>query len=204
MQDESKVHSVEPGEKVGDSQRESEGTNQTSGASEDSVKYDTYRRTLSEAKKYKSIAQELEEKYQELEQRQLQAEGRKDELIEKLKLELDQTKGKLKTAVGSFAKSKAFDVITDEAVKIGCTSTKLLKKMVEEKISSLDFDENFNPSRDQVKEMLLELKQEEPILFSKEGPKIPPHFPKDQNYDPKAPDLSSMTKAQLLELAKKL
>lgn len=141
----------------------------------DTVKYASYRDAVGRAKKYhdryEATLQELETERQ----KRLEAEGNKDELIDSLRKENVDLKDKYKGAVGSFARSKAFDAITDEAVKLGVTSTRLLKRAVEDKLADLEYGEDFNPDRDQIRALLQELKNEEPILFSKEAPRLSSH-----------------------------
>lgn len=141
----------------------------------DVVKYETYRRAVGDAKKYKSKVEELSEKLTLFEQSQLQSEGKKDELIEQLRKHNSELSTKYKGAVGSFARGKALDAIVDEAVKSGCSSTSLLKKVALEQLDALNFDDEFNPDREQVKLMVEEIRKAEPILFSKDAPKIASH-----------------------------
>lgn len=135
----------------------------------------TKQRLLRESSNWKAKARGYEQELEALRLDKMQAEGRKDELIESLKSKNAELSSQLHQTVGNFAKGKALDVITDEAVKIGCTSPRLLKKMVEEELEALSFDDSFNPDKEQVKLMLDRLRKEEPVLFSKAAPKTTEH-----------------------------
>ena len=141
----------------------------------DTVKYDTYRRTLGEAKKYKAMVDELQGKLSSAEQAQLEAEGNKDKLIESLRNQNADLTKKYQGAIGSFASSRAKEAFVNEAVKLGCKSTKLLNKLVEEHLGSLSYDDEFNPDREQVLAVLSNIREEEPLLFGKDAPKVASH-----------------------------
>lgn len=176
----------------------------TSGG-QDSVKYETYRKTLGEAKKAKAERDELMQRLQELEQGKLQAEGKKDELIESLRKEASEYKNKYSEAVGSFARGRALDAIVDEAVREGCSSTGLLRKVVSDKLADLDFDDEFKPNMEQVKLVIDEIKKTEPILFSKQAPKVSSHNLNPQSVSSNKKSLSSLKEDELMqEFAKTL
>ncbi len=176
MSDDNKGSSGAPEEVVSDPTQESQTQTPVSDGKQ-SVQYDTYRRTVGDVKKWKGKFDELETKFTDLEQRELERDGKKDELIEQLRKSKNELTTKLSSAVGNFARGKAHDFIVDEAVKMGCVSPKLLKKIVEDELQTLDYDDEFNPDKDQVKRMLEKIKNEEPILFQKAGPKLNSHIP---------------------------
>jgi hypothetical protein len=145
--------------------------------SKDKVAYETYRRTLTEAKKAKARLQELEDENLKMRQSQLEAEGKKDELIEALRKQNAEIQGKLKNAVGSFAYKSVSSEIMDEANKMGCSSLNLLMKAVESDLKTLEYDDDFKVNRDQVKELLERVKKDEPVLFSKKAPTVKDGIP---------------------------
>lgn len=171
MQDESNGSSGAP---ISDSVIQSEIETNVSDV-KNSVQYETYKKTLGQAKKFKEQAENFQAKLLELEQGKLEADGKKDQLITSLRTQNRELDSKLKGAVGSFASSKGMSAIVSEAVKAGCTQTKLLEKLVQEKIGDLDFDEAFNPDMEQVKLLVDEARNEAPVLFSKPGPAVANH-----------------------------
>ena len=150
-------------------------TDDTSSAGDGSVKYDTYRRTLSEAKKYKTKVEEIQSQLTQLQQEKLSAEGKKDELIENLRKQNSELNGKLTKAVGSFAKSKVYETMLSEAAKLGCQDPDLVLKAYSAELDGIDFDDSFNPDREQIRATLSKVREERPYLFSKDAPKIGSH-----------------------------
>lgn len=184
---------------VGDTQTD-QATSQQETES-DVVKYETYKRTLSEAKRAKSELEQLKERLSQLEQEKLSAEGNKDQLIDSLKGERDQLKQKLTTAVGSFARSKVNEVLISEMAKAGCQDAELVLRAYEQEISDVEFDEKFNPNRDQVKAFVESIKSERPYLFGKQGPKLAGHQPRTDVETEKAmKPLSKLSQEELFNL----
>lgn len=178
-------------------------TNQTTSQESESdvVKYETYKRTLGEAKKAKSEVEQLRDRLTQLEQEKLSLEGNKDQLIDTLKGERDQLKQKLTTAVGSFARSKVNEVLISEMAKAGCQDAELLLRAYEQEISDVEFDEKFNPNRDQVKAFVESIKSERPYLFGKSGPKLASHQPRtDVDTEKPVKPLSKMSQEELFDL----
>jgi len=183
----------------------------TSGTSDKQfVRRETHSRAVTEAKRFKEEAREkanqLDDalaKLSEIENANLQQQGKFKELAERESKEKQELKQKLNTAVANFARGKAMDVIVDEAVKMGVTSTKLLKKCVEDELETLDYDNEFNPNRDQVKEMLERLRTEESVLFNTAKPNVANHVIRTGNMTSKALDTDNMSKDELLAAVKK-
>lgn len=168
------------------------------GGNQDTVKYETYKRTLSEAKKARAQMTEMAERLQSLEQEKLQAEGKVQDLLESVTKERDDLKSRLAQAHGSFAQGRAMDVIVDEANKMGVASTGLLRKAVSDKIADLEFDDEYRPNSEQVKMILEDLRKEEPFLFSKAAPSVASHNVKP-NSVPGQKSLNQMTEDEINE-----
>lgn len=73
-----------------------------------------------------------------------------------------------------------------------------MKKFLEDKIGVLQFDEDFNPDRDQVKALIEEARSSAPILFSKEAPKIANHNVSGGGTANPKPDLRKMSMDELI------
>lgn len=147
----------------------------TDDVSKKTVQFDTYSRVFKKLKTTETAFAALNERIQAMEQDKLEAEGNKDQLIDSLRKEVTETKIKLKTTVGSVARSQAMNAIIDEAVKAGCNSPDIITKFVEDQIDTLDFNDDFTPDREQVKLLVADAKERAPILFSKEASKIANH-----------------------------
>lgn len=147
-----------------------------------SVKYETYSRVLGRLKNTESQFTELQDKISKLEQEKLEAEGNKDQLIESLRKELNERRTREKTIVGSIALSQGKNALIDHAVKMGCNSPDILTKLLEGDLQNLEYDSDFKPDSEQVKTLVEEARKKNPILFSKEAPKVANH-----NLNTKAP-----------------
>jgi hypothetical protein len=167
----------------------------------DFVKYSSYRDAVGRAKKYQERLETLEQELESERQNKLAAEGKKDELIESLRKQNAELNDKYRGAVGTFAETKAYEVITDEATKMGCASTSLLRRAVADKIKALEFGDDFVPNRDQVRAILQDLRNEEPILFAKSAPNVGSHSLKPGEVPAqKKKSVRDMTKDELMEM----
>lgn len=98
--------------------------------SKDSVAYDTYRRTLSEAKKAKAALAEKDAALQKLEQEKLEAEGNKDALIDSLRKQYQDAEKQLKESKDKFAYRSVSEQIKREAVAQGCKKPDVLMQLL--------------------------------------------------------------------------
>lgn len=175
---------------------ETQATQAASGSETDSVSYQTHRRLLAEKKKAQARLMELEERASRLEQEKLEAEGSKDQLIEKLKTQLAEKDKKYKSAIGNYAFTSVRSQIEAEASKVGCVDTEALTRLVD--LDTLDVDdETFRADQEQVKMLIDEVKQKRPYLFSKHGPKLDPHVPNIGNTNPTPPNPDNLNAEEL-------
>ena len=204
--DEAKVGSAEPTQAVSDTvveatQKATEVSD--SAQNKDSVAYETYRRTLSEAKRVKAERDELRERAALLEQQKLESEGNKDELINTLKKQLAEKEKRYKDSVGNYAYQSVKSQIESEAAKLGCVDTDALSKLVN--LDVLDIDETtFRAEAEQVKLLIDEVKNQRPYLFSKAGPKLDPHVPRTGDLRTTPLDPLKMSKDELIASIKAL
>lgn len=158
---------------AGDQEIETQSGN--AGEGNQQVKFETYSRVLGKLKNTEAQFTELQEKITKLEQEKLEAEGNKDQLIESLRKELTERKTRERTIVGNIALSQGRNALVDEAVKAGCNSPEILTKLLESDLQGLEYDQEFKPDREQVKALVDEARKKNPILFSKEPPKVANH-----------------------------
>jgi len=140
-----------------------------------SVKYETYSRVLSKLKNTEKEFISLKEKLSSLEQEKLEAEGNKEKLIESLRKEVSERRAKEKEIIGTIAITQAKNAIVEDALKAGCSSPEILTKLLEDDIAGLDYDSEFRPDREQIKQLVENAKQKHKILFAKSAPNIPNH-----------------------------
>ncbi|MCA9313776.1 hypothetical protein KDA08_05705 [Candidatus Saccharibacteria bacterium] len=136
----------------------------------DTVAYETYQRTLSESKKAKSQAAELKAKLEQYEQEKLMAEGKKDEVISKLKKDYEDVYGQLKKTKEEIAYSAVFNQVEKKAIELGCIDTDALTKLVD--FTGLDVGEGNKVSAQSLEMVLGKAKEAKPYLFSKSAPVI--------------------------------
>lgn len=165
---------------------------------QDQVAYETYSRTLSEAKKAKSELQEMREKLASLENEKLSHEGKKDELIQKLQKERDEVYGNLSKERKERAYEKVRAQVESKAKDLGCIDTDALMKLVE--FDGLDVQDNFKVSPESLEVVLTKAKQERSYLFNKPAPKLRDGEPSVDLQTQKV-DYSKLSKEDINKLA---
>lgn len=179
-----------------------ENQNESKAGGKDSVSYDTYRKTLGEAKKLREQLRSMEDlqtRLKELEQEKLGAEGKKDEVISSLKAELDKTAKEKKQVFQKFAYRSLGEQVRVEAMKQGCVDPTALMKLAD--LSEVEIDQDtFEADKDKLAEIVTGMKSTNPYLFSKASAKINANLPSgEQNVDKKAIDFKKMTAAEITE-----
>jgi hypothetical protein len=166
---------------------------------QDQVAYDTYRKTLGEAKKYKSETQELRQKLEEYEKAQLEEQGKYQDLYSKIKQERDEIYQAKRDLELSIAEERIRSQVVSKAKELGCIDTDALTKLVG--FDGLDVDDSYNVSGQSLDMVLKKAKQDKPYLFSKPQPTIRDGVPAK---DSGKIDLNSLKKDDLIAYAKKL
>ena len=156
---------------------------------------------LGENKKLKAQLAELQRIAESAQQEKLQAEGKKDELINSLKQEKEQLKQKVLGTHSAFATRIIHGELKAEAAKAGCVSLDDFVRLVD--IEAIEVDENYNPDPEKVKSLVQEAVKTRPYLFSKTAPNINTKLPNGntEGMDLKKEDLSKLSSKELLELA---
>jgi hypothetical protein len=147
---------------------DAEGTqSQAENANKDVVAYETYRKTLSLAKKREQELDALKESHQKLQDEKLAFEGKKDELLGSREKKIQELEGKLKKVVGAFGHKSLSSVFSQEATKEGCVNVSDLLSLSD--LSAIEVDEEFNVNGEQVKEVIQRAKKDRPYLFSQKS-----------------------------------
>jgi len=141
----------------------------------DVVAYDTYRKTLSLAKKREAELDIMRGEKQALLDEKMAAEGKQTELIESLKKQVQDRDGKLKKVVGSFGYKTLSQALALEAAKEGCVNIGDLIALSD--LSTVEMDDEFNVNQDQVKEMIQRSKKERGYLFNKSAVNVKTGIP---------------------------
>lgn len=128
--------------------------------------------TSAEAREWRKKNSELKLKLEEFEKSRLESEGKKDELIQRLKSEVSQSQEKLKKASEQFAYQVIASKVVEAATKAGCQDTDALLKLAD--VNTLEVDDNLNVDHESVKMMISDVQKQRPYLFKQEKP-----LPKD-------------------------
>lgn len=165
--------------------------------SAESVETKPHAGILSDLKKERDKRRELEAKFQELERAKLEAEGKKDELIQSYKKQLDGYKQQVAVSI----KSKVEDQIAMKAKDLGCVDTELLLKTVD--VNSVEVDSTSFRITDPetVASMIEQVRKSKPYLFKQSGPEIRDGLPTNKNAPAKA--FHEMTREELVAYANK-
>lgn len=89
------------------------------------------RKAVSREKRLKAELAEMQDRMSAIENSKLEAEGKKDELIEKLRKSLSDKDKQLKSTVGNFAYSSVRAQLASQAASMGCVDSNALSKLVD-------------------------------------------------------------------------
>lgn len=155
-----------------DTSKDPAGGEDPSKTKDDKVAYETYRKTVDEAKKAKARVDDLAKKLKEYEDEKLQNQGKSQELIESLRSQVKDKETKLQNVVGSFAHKAVSSHIREEALKQGCLDVDLLLKAGADEFGKIEVDaENgFSVNGDDLKRFFETTMTKHPMLFKKPGP----------------------------------
>lgn len=169
---------------------------------EDKVSYDSYKKAVDTEKKAKAERDALRLKVQEYEQKDLEAKGNFQAVIENLRSQLKESDEKLKKTETSYQWRTVNEQIKSHAMGAGCISPdKLLKLMDENDFGALQFDpDNLTLNSQDVTLLMDKLKKENPFLFKVKGARIDDVVP---NNAAPVKDLKQMSLADLKNAYKK-
>ncbi len=168
------------------------------------VSYETYKKTVASEKAAKARLKELESKLTDSENDKLTAEGKKDELIAKLKGDHEKLSKQHKDTLNSFVFSSLDAQVREEAVKLGCIDADAVGKLID--MSDIEVDpKTFKADKEKLSEVLDELKKSKPYLFNKAGPKLNSKLPGGKT--PKQTDgkkLSDLSRDEIMQKLRSL
>ena len=143
------------------------------GGGKKSVPYKTYSKTVDEVKGLKRQLKELHDKLAGAENDKLTAEGKKDELIAKLRNDFDKLNKTHKDTLTGFVMSSLENQVREVAASMGGAKLDKIVKLIDigELTDAID-TKTFKADREQIKSALESLKKDVPELFNKPAPKI--------------------------------
>lgn len=191
------IPSGEPDITSGDSQDQKE----SKASGKDSVSYDTYKKTLGEAKRLKEQlkeAQALKDRLVELEQNEQVRLGKHEETIADLRKQVEAANKGKKEVFQKFAYKSLGEQVKSEALKHGCVDPDALMKLAD--LSDIEIDaETFEADREKLAEIVGGIKTTKPYLFNKSAPNINGKMPSGQKAEQKAIDFKKMSTLEITE-----
>lgn len=167
----------------------------------DKVAYETYRKTVEEAKRAKAEREELKAKLEELEKQKLEETGQVKELAERLKRENAELQLKFKNSAKQFGKTILEREVKSVASQYGVRPEALEDLVKIGSFKDIPLNEDFTVDTEKVKETLSGMKKEKPYLFieSKSAPRDV--SPQGSGASIGSVDLSKMSKEELIKWA---
>ncbi len=139
--------------------------------SKDSVAYETYRKTVSEAKRLKEQLAEIKAQKDADDQAKLAEQGKYKEMVEKLQTDLKTKDADFKKKEAFFVQSNLKSTVSRYAKELGAIgeATEEIYEVAKSKglLSSLEIKEDYSVNGDQIKEALSELQKKSPWFFQK-------------------------------------
>lgn len=172
-------------------------TNTNNASGENKVAYETHKKLLGEKKSIQAKYEEIEKKFNEMNENKLASEGKKDELLEAYKQKI----GTYEEKFNNFAYSAVSNNVALEAQQMGCIDKDALVKLVD--LTSLNVGDNFSVDTDEVKTMLEQVKKERPYLFKPVNPNVNTGTPRDFNSETGKVDFSKMSHDEMVAYANK-
>lgn len=182
---------------------ETQETETTGGGEGKGVPHETHKKLLSEKKAETTKRKELEARIAELENSKLEAEGKKDELIAKLRKDLDGVSTKHKETLNGFISQSLNSQVESLATKMGAVDTDAVSKLLD--LSDVEVDpKTFKADQDSLETAIGELKKAKPYLFNKAAPKVNSKMPTGNVKTVNGKALKDMTSAELTEALRSL
>lgn len=134
---------------------------------EDVVKYESYKKVLSEAKTAKEKARQLEAELEAKRQAELEAQGNYQEIIDSLKRQKEELETKYKTTVEKSQWEKVTGSIKSEALKAGCLNPDKLIRLLDKQDFETLRAEDGEIGAESLNQLMEKVKRENDFLFKK-------------------------------------
>lgn len=114
--------------------------------SQPELSYDTYKRTVGEVKKFKTQLTEAQEQLKAYQQREMEAQGKHQDLIAALRQENQKLKAGIEERDQVYTWSKRSEALRHTASQHGCVKPDhLLRLMDQDVLNQIEVDEQYNP-----------------------------------------------------------
>lgn len=170
----------------------------------DTVKYESYKKAVSEKKKRDQQVQELTEKLKEYERKEAEREGNYQQTIDSLRKELDELKESRNKEREQFVWNTLESQFHSLAKQEGCIDPDALLTLSADELNDLEVDQNLKPDQEQLQGIIRENKNKYHYLFKKNPGKASDAPPAKGNPEQgEKVKLGEMNLDQLKELHKK-
>lgn len=133
---------------------------------DDKVDYVSFKRAVDEKKRLQAEKEELAAKVKSYEEQKLESEGNKDQIIQNLRKELQETATQLKSVKTSTTWEKIENQIQSAALKSGCKNPeKLMLLLNSDDIKGLEVDDKVKIHPDDLNRLIDKAKEENEFLF---------------------------------------
>lgn len=171
-----------------------------------SVAYESFDKAVREAKNARERARLLEEEVNSYKTKELEAQGKHEEVIASLRKELNETKTKAQQEREQRLWEKVTGAVSTEALKHGCQSPDKLIKLLDQSDFELLKTDGGDIQKDTLSKLIDKAKKENSFLFKQPAVPMNDTVPGGSKPAPKK-KASEMTKeeieAELLKLGKK-
>lgn len=172
---------------------------------EDVVKYETYKKVLAEKKARDERLSAMEARLKEYEQRDLESKGKHEEVISSLRDQVRNLQGEVAKRDKAYVMSKVEGAIKTKALAAGCLNPdKLLRLLDGDKINSLEVNDRYEVSEQDVDFLVSEAKKENEFLFKKSRANVVDGDPVGQPKIALAKPVEKMTNEELEAEIKRL
>lgn len=131
--------------------RDSVGEVSSEETSQPTLSYDTYKRTVGEVKKVKSQLTEAQERLKAYEQKEMEAQGKHQDLINALREENQKLKHDVEERDQVYLWSRRSESLKSELSKQGCHKPEhLLRLMDSELLNQIEVDDTYSPVSEDV------------------------------------------------------
>lgn len=164
---------MEAGDSVPNDQSSGNDQSKNQSQNSDQVSYETYKKTLDEAKRAKASLKALQEEKDSLLQEKLLAEGKKDEALGNYKNQLSELSKKLESKEKDFVWSLLSQNFKSIAEKHGCVDSDVLMTVsIDDLKASNAVSDDFKIDDQKINSLIEQVKIKKPYLFKSKTAKV--------------------------------
>lgn len=165
--------------------------------------YEWHRRVLGENKKYKSQLSEAQSRLEAYEQKEMEAQGKHQDLINALRDENQKLKAGISERDQVYTWSKRSEALRHVANQNGCIhSDHLLRLMDESVLQQIEVDDHYNPVAEDVQRVVESFKgnPEYQYLFRSKAPSVDTVTPNSKAQKKESKKISEMSSDEIAKI----